>query len=119
MPSYREKPIVRKGRNAPYTKPTKVKYTFGTENFSTKSKIKEYIHGCLVNGSIGDMILDPVRGVMSELIKHHPSYSEWNVQNPAFRIGIDPQGNRVVTICDTGNKNGIFSYAKCIAACGK
>ncbi len=89
-------------------------YQLGTQIFRTKPDITKYFQSYHNSHEVGTILEGEHKAVMTDLIKKHPNYDEWDVQgNIKFKIDMDEYGNKKYLM-----KNGAawhsFSYIKCI-----
>ena len=89
-------------------------YQLGTQIFRTNPDITKYVQSYHNSHDVGTILEGEHKAVMTDLIKKHPNYDEWDVQgNIKFKIDMDEYGNKKYLM-----KNGAawhsFSYIKCI-----
>lgn len=91
-------------------------YTLGQKDFKSKKDITKYFKTYKETKQENDILEEPYKSVMVDLVSWHPNYNEkWVDETTEFKIGIDSYGLKNFRI---KNKNGwsVFSYLKCIRA---
>ncbi len=89
-------------------------YIIGTKTFKTKDDIKQYFKKYHDTNPVGTILQGEYKAVMTDLIKWHPLYDDWNIMNePEFKINLDFYKNKNYSCLNNGLWN-VFSYIKCI-----
>lgn len=89
-------------------------YQLGNNTFSGKESIKKYFQNFHYNHTVGTLLPDEQRLVMIDLIKWHPEYDTWDVDdNVEFKIGCDGFNNKNYWVKKTNGEWEMFSYQKC------
>ena len=89
-------------------------YQLGTQIFRTKPDITKYFQSYHNSHEVGTILEGEHKAVMTDLIKKHPDYDEWDVQGEIeFKIDIDDYRNKKY-LMKNGDEWYSFSYIKCI-----
>jgi len=89
-------------------------YQLGNNTFSGKESIIKYFQKFHHNHAVGTLLPNEQRLVMIDLIKWHPEYDTWDVDdNVEFKIGKDGWGNKNYWVKKTNGEWEMFSYRKC------
>jgi hypothetical protein len=89
-------------------------YEYGSKVFRTKTDIIKYFQAYHNSHDIGTILEGEYKSIMADLIKNHPIYDEWNIQEDIeFKIDLDDHKNKKYLI-KNGNEWHTFSYLKCI-----
>jgi hypothetical protein len=94
-------------------------YQFGLTIFKTKTEITKYFQSYHNSNEVGTILKGDHKAVMTDLIKKHPNYDKWNVQEDVeFKIDIGEYGEKKY-LMKNGNEWQSFSYIKCIKSGSK
>ena len=89
-------------------------YQLGTQIFRTKPDITKYFQSYHNSHEVGTILEGEHKAVMTDLIKKHPDYDEWDVQGEIeFKVDIDDYKNKKY-LMKNGDEWYSFSYIKCI-----
>lgn len=92
-------------------------YKLGDNDFKTKAKIKTYFQNFYRTHTVGTLLPQEQRRVMIDLIKWHPDYDTWDVNDDVqFKIGKDEYGTKNFWVLKTSGDWEVFSYNTCIAS---
>lgn len=89
-------------------------YQLGTRIFKTKPDITKYFQSYHNSHIVGTILEGEHKIVMTDLIKRHPNYDEWDVRGEIeFKLNMDGYGNKNY-LMKNGDEWYSFSYIKCI-----